>query len=610
MSGFVALFNLDRSPLDPDADGGWLQAATSAMHFRGPDAHGSWQEGPVGLGHTLLRTTAEAAHEQQPCTLDNQVWLVADARIDDRAGLLAKLRSHGRTVDEDAPDPLLILHAYAVWGDACVEHLLGDFAFVLWDAQTQRLICGRDPVGAVPVFYAQAGKQLVISNTLNIVRSLPGVAATLDDQAAVDFLLTGFYGEDDGTIFAAIRRLPPAHRLVATAQGLQITRYWEPPAQVEYIRYRDPQEYVDHFRQLLTVAVSDRLRTDRIGSDLSGGLDSTSVAVIAHQLLHAQGKTPTVRGATIAYSWLMDGMDNEEGALAQEVADFAGFTTHKYIAEEYLARVPEVAPAYPDPEPWAVNALWSHQDMMRDTAQDARVYFLGFGGDPLLSWARVPWADALALGQYRSVARDVRKKWRGVVGTFSKPSTPHPWEETRRLNRALVAPTLSAHVEHTVHQQASALATMMGDQRRGMFTAPLWETIFRVGDPGYSGIPIKTRLPFFDLRLVEFMMRVPPDPWCLNKYLLRQATKGLLPESVRLRRKTPIGRFPFFVWVEKHGIPAWVHELAAYPALDAYIDRAKLNELLTTPSMLTLANWRMLYGVLSFAHWLRQGNHE
>lgn len=607
MSGFVALFNLDRGPLDPAADGVWLQDATAAMHFRGPDAQARWQEGPVGLGHTLLRTTDEAAQEQQPCTLDNQVWLVADARIDDRARLLASLRGHGRTLQDDAPDPLLILHAYAVWGDACVEHLLGDFAFVLWDAPAQRLICCRDQVGAVPVFYAQVSKRLVISNTLNIVRSLPGVADTLDDKAAVDFLLTNYYGEDDATIFAAIRRLPPAHQLVATEQGLRITRYWEPPAQVEYLRYRDPQEYVDHFRQLLTEAVRDRLRTDRIGSDLSGGLDSTTVTVVAHQLLHAQGKTPTVRGATIAYSWLMDGMDDEEGALAQEVADFAGFATHKYMAEEYLARVPEVAPAHPDPEPWTVNALWSHRDMMRDTAQDARVYFLGFGGDPLLSWARVPWANAFALGQFRSVARDVRQKWRGVARTFSKPSA-NPWEEARRLNRALVAPDLAARAGLDVRRQDLFGNQFMGDQRRGMFTAPLWETIFRMGDPGYTGIPVKTRLPFFDLRLIDFMMRVPPDPWCLNKYILRQATTGLLPESVRLRRKTPLGRFPFFVWVEKHGIPAWVHELAAQPALDAYIDRTKLNELLTTPSMLTVANWRMVYGVLSFAHWLRQGN--
>ena len=115
---------------------GTLQALTDSLAFRGPDARQIWVDGPVGFGHTLLKTTAESETEHQPFSLDGATWIVADARLDARPDLIAKLESrHGLG---DAPDVELLLRAYLAWGEQCVDHFLGDFAFAIWDALREK----------------------------------------------------------------------------------------------------------------------------------------------------------------------------------------------------------------------------------------------------------------------------------------------------------------------------------------------------------------------------------------------------------------------------------------------------------------------------------------
>ena len=173
MSGFVGMLNTDQAPLDVAL----LTEMTAAMAFRGPDAQHSWVNHQVGLGHTLFRTTFEAAGESQPCSLDGTVWIAADVRIDDRARLVQRLRERGREATLAAPDVELILHAYLTWGDACLDHLIGDFAFVLWDERQQRLLAARDQLGVAQLFYTQVDATLLLGNTLHSLLLHPPPAA-------------------------------------------------------------------------------------------------------------------------------------------------------------------------------------------------------------------------------------------------------------------------------------------------------------------------------------------------------------------------------------------------------------------------------------------------
>src|SRR3990172_1885650 len=249
MSGICGIVNLDGAPVERQL----LRHMTAFMAFRGPDAQDVWVDGRVGLGHTMLRTTFESEREQQPFSLDGKVRITADARIDGRDQLKRKLEAEDCTGLAAATDPELILHAYRAWGEDCVQHLIGDFAFAIWDGPRQRLFCARDHFGVKPFFYARVGQCLVFSNTLNCMRRHPAVSDTLDDLAIADFLLFETFQDPGATAFADIRRLPPAQRLTWSAKGLQLGCYWAMPTDLG-VRYRAGGDYIEQFRELLAMA--------------------------------------------------------------------------------------------------------------------------------------------------------------------------------------------------------------------------------------------------------------------------------------------------------------------------------------------------------------------
>src|ERR1019366_8794264 len=158
------------------------------------------------------------------------LWIIADARIDARSELIEKLKarsSAASNVSLSTPDAILILHAYDAWDDACVEHLLGDFSFAIWDERKKRLFCARDHFGVKPFFYAYTDSCLIFGNTLDCVRTHPSVSNRLNDLAIADFLLFEMNEDTSTTSFADIHRLPAAHTMSCQRQRLSVRRYWE-----------------------------------------------------------------------------------------------------------------------------------------------------------------------------------------------------------------------------------------------------------------------------------------------------------------------------------------------------------------------------------------------
>ena len=188
MSGIVGMYERGGAP----ADRALLQALTHAISYCGPDARDTWVNGPIGFGHTMLRTTREAQHERQPGNLDGQLWITADARIDCRDELLEEMtRAGSAAVVGAATDSELILRAYATWGEECVQHLRGDFSFAIWDARKKLLFCARDHFGVKPFYYAEPGELFFFSNVLDCLRRHPDVSGDLNDAAVGDFCCSG-----------------------------------------------------------------------------------------------------------------------------------------------------------------------------------------------------------------------------------------------------------------------------------------------------------------------------------------------------------------------------------------------------------------------------------
>src|SRR2546422_5671131 len=255
------------------------------LAHRGPDGAGVWSEGTVGLGHRLLHTTPESLRERLPLASgDGTLVLTADARIDNRAELLGAL---DRGVE--ATDAELILAAYERWGERCPEHLLGDFVFVIWDARRAALFCARDHFGVKPFYNHHApGRLFAFASEIKGLLALAEVPRRLNETRVADYLVP-LLEDKVITFYEDILRLPPAHRMTVTREGVRTEQYWALDPERE-IRMKSDEEYADAFREIFTEAVRCRLRSAfPVGSMLSGGLDSSSVVCVARQLLQQNG---------------------------------------------------------------------------------------------------------------------------------------------------------------------------------------------------------------------------------------------------------------------------------------------------------------------------------
>src|SRR5580704_11331832 len=223
MSGIFGIVDFGGESVDEAV----LRDLTEQMAFRGPDRRQIRNEGPVGFGHALLDNTFESEQDHQPLSLDREVWIVADARIDDQSTLIEALRSRGAIVANGACDAELIVRAYHVWGIDCVEQLMGDFAFAIWDGPHRRLMLARDQFGVTPMYYARLRDRIIFGNTLEVVRKYPGIRNDLNEDAVGDYLLIGHSIDLENTFFSQIRSVPPASRIVWD-DGVQSPpqRYW------------------------------------------------------------------------------------------------------------------------------------------------------------------------------------------------------------------------------------------------------------------------------------------------------------------------------------------------------------------------------------------------
>ena len=572
MSGCVVIINQDGAPVSPQL----LRRMTDHMAFRGPDAQEIWINGNVGLGHAMLKTTFESEAERQPFSLDGQVWITADARVDGRADLIRRLGIKDRDL-RNAHDNELILHAYHAWGEDCVDHLIGDFAFAIWDARKQSLFCARDHFGVKPFYYAQVGAHLIISNTLNCIRLHPAVSNELNDQAIGDFLLIGSNEEPGTTFFADIKRLPAAHTLILSGGDLKVRRYWTLPIQDE-IRYKRESDYVDHFVELLDAAVEDRLRTDRVGIFMSGGLDSSTVAATAHKIFSEGAHSFDLRAFTAVYDRLIP---DEERHYSGLVADKLNIPIHYLAVDDYLPYERWDQPELLKPEP-VHSPLGSAAavDLQKLVASHCRVALTGMGGDdflrPSVSYLLALLTN-LRFGRFAiEVARHLRahrrlprigfrtrlsRVFRRKFWSMSYPEWLNPGfasrlnlpERWNRMNREL------------------ALAHPLRPEAYENLTSPFWSFVFESYDPGTVSFQVESRHPLFDVRLVNYTLRLPSLPWCVDKSLMRSAMQGKLPEQVRRRPKTPVSGDPIASLLQRQN-NQWLDYSVPQPELVKYVD--------------------------------------
>ena len=324
---------------------------------------------------------------------------------------------------------------------------------------------------------------------------------------------------------------------------LQLRRYWEAPEFEPLLRLPAPAEYAERFRQLLEQAVADRIDPGPLTTHLSGGMDSTSVTAVAHHV-RAGGTAPD--GELRAMTAVLGGESGDrEGDYAALVADELGIEVDLIDESTFESTDPFAAPTLLTPEPSAYQWSEFQYQQVAVAALHARTCLSGLGADPLLGFVPWYWAEWLARGHVRRLATTYVDQAR----LFGQRPQPHLRATARHLAAARRAPdpVVPAWMNGEFASVGRRDRSAAPHQRRRpagpgtsdrLTRVPIWQTWFTWGDPTYTGLPVRMRHPFVDLRLLEFVARIPPYPWLVRKRILRDATDGLLPTAVRQRPKT------------------------------------------------------------------------
>jgi len=567
MSGICGILRFDSAP--PEG----IEAMTAHMQSRGPDGAQHFRNGACALGHTLLATTPEALHETMPLThAGTGCTITADVRLDNRDELLPAL---GLTnADRIIGDGEIILHAYLKWGEECPKHLLGDFAFAIWDPRTQRIFAARDHMGMKQLIHSHVeGKLWAFASEPQAVLLAQGVPRQINEGRIADFLENYLECIDyTETFFEQVFRLPPAHCLTVDATGLTLRRYWELTPGPE-LKLSSDEAYAQAFLEVFTQAVQCRLRSNGpVGSMLSGGMDSGSVVAVASWLLGKAGTGPLHTFSAVGPD-AETCIETRTARASQTMPGLAPQEVNHAELEPWADDLIRLTKA--SAEPFDAHMVLPRAMYLAAQRSGVRVMLDGVTGDTVLTdgsqLARLlrrgrlwqAWREARGLENFFGVGRGF-----GVmIGGLREAIVPDwlrrvraKWQARRdHLPKGpLLGPEFAQRVDlaDRVARDRACAPIGMADQATqrirgitGTRMIPGRERYDRVA----ASCGIEPRDPFMDIRLVQFCLSLPPeqamrDGW--RKMILRRAMSGLLPDTVRWRKgKEHLGgHFILSVW--------------------------------------------------------------
>lgn len=518
---------------------------------------------------------------------DGGAWLAGSIRLDDRLALVRELGDVPAAVD----DYELVFRAWRHWGRACVEHLFGDYSFVVWNGATRELLAVRDRSGTRPFYFARAGRALIFSDTLNAMLAHPGVdLGQLDDNVVAEYLSYGVGEDAAATIYAEVRRLPPGHLfLFKPGDELVVRQYWTPTAPAG----EPPRgDFGPHLEAALNAAIRDRVRGDAAMVFMSGGLDSTTLAALAHEALPALRITA---GTSVYRSRIPD----VEERYAVEAARSIGIPIHCFPMDDYspLGAL-EAGLWLPEPGPLLMASMT--RDVYAFAAERAAVAFHGHPADALLVPELTPFLRYLlhrgrilrltaALLDYVRIRRRLPyfllTQWvRPVARRFGAERQP-AWLNpsfAHRLETSRVSPTQAEARGFRPHA-VSAL-------RSG-----IWSSYYEWAHPLMTGAAIELAYPFNDLRVMDVLLAAEPIPAMVDKHVLREMLRGRVSEMIRTRAKTSLQGDPWTMALRPD-------ERFPMKASAAYVDASRFAE--ECRSAGSLADMRLR--AVAFDYWLAE----
>ena len=563
MSGILGIYNLNGRPLDRER----LEGMMAVLSHRGRNGAAYWGEGSAGVGHLQLHTTPESLYEQLPLVnASPHLVLTADARIDNRDDLicaleLPKYRQHPITDSE------LILAAYKKWGTASPKRLLGAFAFAIWDSREQFLFCARDHFGVKPFYYHYApGRLFAFASEKKALLQLEAVPKTLNEVMIAEHLMVPMRDDPARTFYQEISSLSPAHSLVVGPDNWTPQHYWQPDPNVE-LRLPSDEAYAEAFRELFQEAVRCRLRSAfPVGTMLSGGLDSSSVTCTAAELIeqgHGSG------GQLSTYSAVFPTLPAcDERSFINAVLNKYELVPHLLNADEKspLEDLEQVLSTIDQPKTGG-NHYINWNLYRKASTDDVRIILDGFDGDTTVSHGTCYFRELKLARRWLTLAKEVKafsdrtgQPWAPALWSWlrapvlSTTGLVHLLRAGRALSRLLherslyspvvppgwrnVVETKFARRIEAYTQETSERAQSEREHHYSRLMRPLMGRVNEVLDATAATFSLEVRFPFWDKRLVEFCLSLPPEQKMHNgwsRMVMRRGMKDILPEAVRWR---------------------------------------------------------------------------
>jgi asparagine synthase (glutamine-hydrolysing) len=618
MCGIAGILNLASMPLScTDVLDGMLRA----IFHRGPDEDGVLCDRELAMGMRRLSIIDLADGTQPIFDESGRYAVILNGEIYNYVELRKELLQRGHCLKTHS-DTEVIVHLYEEFGERCVDHLRGMFAFAVWDNVERELFIARDRMGEKPLYYCICDDNFLFASEVKALFQHPGLTASINPTGLAAYLSLK-YVPAPMTMFAGIQSLPPAHWIKIRRGQISVQRYWD----VSYEK-RNPliseEQCIEELDGLLRESIGIRLRSDvPFGAFLSGGIDSSVIVAIMSQLMNEPVKT---------FSVGFDGSDeSDELPFAKMVADRYGCEHHtlKVTGQDFLN--------------YAETVLWHLDQPIADQAtvatfmvaklarQHVKMVLTGEGGDELFGgyaryvgnqWAPwFGWLPSIGGRAVRSIADRIPGMRRGriAIGALT-----HADEATRYANwfpmfhddvkhevmsatlRNSDCPTSKYFAEHLTRSDAKEPL-----DRMLYVDCNLWlpDYLLLRGDKLTMANALEARIPFLDHRLVEYAAGLPTKMKVrgrVRKYLLKKVAARYLPDEIIHRRKQG---FPI-------PVAKWLREEAQGMMLDLLSEETiKRRGLFNTRKVSELVRGHLsgaydyeteLWGLMSVEMWMQR----
>jgi asparagine synthase (glutamine-hydrolysing) len=566
MSAIAGIFHYDQEPINIEHG---HRMMFDLEKYPADDVQ-VWHHEKIFLGCHAQWITPESIGERLPYYDQNRkLAITADAIIDNREELFEKLQiERGRRTE--IPDSELILLAYHKWAEDAPKHLIGDFAFMIWDERKQKLFGARDFSGSRTLYFHQGQRRITFCTLMQPLLALPYIPKKLNEDWVAEFLaipLTVDAMDGSATVYENIKQIPPSHSVSVVNGKVTFTRYCSSPMG-QPLLLKSNGEYEEAFREVFQQAVSARLRTHRqVGAHLSGGLDSGSVASFAARTLRSENK----RLHTFSYvpvddfkgDWTPRGRFADERPYIHSTVQHVGNINDSYFDFKGLSPLSEIddwLDTMEMPYKFFENSFWLKGIYEKARQQEIGILLNGQRGNWTISWGpaldyqvmlmrKMKWVQLHhEAKQYSINMGSGRKRILSLVGKKAFPFIGKLFTPKEAEFPSLINPQFAEKTNvHSKIQEHGFHRTDYSNQSAYEIRKTQFEQLYYWSLNGTIGTKLSLRYslwerdPTNDLRVARFCLSVPEEQYVQNgvdRSLIRRATINYLPDKIRLNQRT------------------------------------------------------------------------